>query len=256
MSEAWEDVRVLVTGASQGIGLGIAREFAEVGARVVIAGRNPERLDSARTTLAGEGHSVEVVVGDVATRKGCHALVGSVVVALGGLDVLCANAGIYPEQRIEDFTEESVEEILATNLKGALFTVQAALPELRRSERGRVVMTTSITGPTTGYPGLGVYAASKAAQLGFVRTASVELARDGITVNAVSPGAIRTEGLAGLGADAIAAMTGAIPLGRLGEPGDIGATAVFLASRKAGFVTGQEITVDGGQTLPEFPDLA
>jgi 3-oxoacyl-[acyl-carrier protein] reductase len=255
MSESWSDVRVLVTGGSQGIGVGLARSFAELGARVVIAGRTVERLEAARVRLELEGLTVGTVVADVSRQAGCHAMVAASVEVLGGLDVLCANAGVYPEQRIEDLTEPDVDAVLDTNLKGTLFSVQAALPALTDSGRGRVVVTTSITGPTTGYPGLSVYGASKAAQLGFIRTAALEIAGRGITVNGVSPGAIRTEGLDGLGADAIAAMTKVIPAGRLGDPADIGAAAVFLASRAAGFVTGQELVVDGGQTLPEFPDL-
>ncbi|MDQ6526292.1 3-oxoacyl-ACP reductase FabG [Nocardioides sp. LHD-245] len=254
MVESWQDVRVLVTGGSQGIGMGIARAFAVAGARVVVTGRSADRLAAARERLAGEGVAVDVLVADVASRAGCHRMVAASAELLGGLEVLCANAGVYPEQRIEDLTEESVDEVLGTNLKGTIFAVQAAAPLLARSGRGRVVVTTSITGPTTGYPGLSVYAASKAAQLGFVRTAALELAAHGITVNAVSPGAVRTEGLAGLGPDAIDAMTRVIPTGRLGEPDDIGAAALYLAGRGASFVTGQEIVVDGGQVLPEHPD--
>jgi 3-oxoacyl-[acyl-carrier protein] reductase len=124
---------------------------------------------------------------------------------------------------------------------------------LKKSGRGRVVITSSITGAVTGYPHLSVYAASKAGQLGFMRSAAVELAPFGITVNAICPGSIRTEGLDGLGADAISSMERCIPAGRLGEPADIGALAVFLASESASFVTGQAIVVDGGQTLPELP---
>lgn len=255
MEEQWSDVRVLVTGGSQGIGLGIARAFGEAGARLVIAGRSPSRLEAARQQLGAEGIDVSVLEADVSSRAGCHAMVEAAEGRLGGLDVLCVNAGIYPEQRIEELTEESVDEVLATNLKGTLFAVQAAAPALAASGRGRVVVTTSITGPLTGYPGLGTYAATKSGQLGFIRTAALELATRGITVNGVSPGAVRTEGLEGLGAEAIASMTRAVPLGRLGVPADIAAAALFLASRAAGFVTGQEIVVDGGQTLPEFPDL-
>ncbi|MCR1785554.1 3-oxoacyl-ACP reductase FabG [Nocardioides carbamazepini] len=254
MVESWQDVRVLVTGGSQGIGVGIARAFATAGAQVVVTGRSAERLAAACERLAGEGAAVTGLVADVARRDGCHRMVAEAAELLGGLDVLCANAGVYPEQRIEDLTEEFVDEVLDTNLKGTIFAVQAAVPHLVASGRGRVVVTTSITGPTTGYPGLAVYAASKAAQLGFVRTAALELAPHGITVNAVSPGAIRTEGLAGLGEEAIDAMTRVIPAGRLGEPDDIGAAALYLAGLGASFVTGQELVVDGGQVLPEHPD--
>lgn len=244
--------RVLVTGASQGIGLGIARAFAEAGARVVISGRNEERL---RLAVEVIGPDVGIAVGNVGTRDGCHEIVRSAVALLGGLDVLCANAGVYPEQRIEDIDEDTLAAVMSTNINGSIFSVQAALPVLEESDHGRILLTSSITGPTTGYPGLSVYGASKAAQLGFMRTAAVELASRGITVNAVSPGAIATDGLIGLGEDAISAMAKAIPSGRLGVPADIGAAAVFLASPAASFITGQELIIDGGQTLPELPEL-
>ncbi|WP_377325283.1 SDR family oxidoreductase [Pimelobacter simplex] len=247
--------KVLVTGGSQGIGLGIAATFAAAGAQVAIAGRSEARLAAARRALADRGHDVVVVPGDVATRDGCLSLATAAAEALGGLDVLCANAGVYPEQRIDDIEAAHVDHVLDTNLKSTVYLVQGCVPHLRASSAGRVVVISSITGPATGYPGLGVYAASKAGQLGFVRTAAIELAPDGITVNAICPGSIRTEGLDGLGDAAIAEMKRSIPVGRLGEPEDIGAMAVFLAGAGAGFVTGQAVVVDGGQTLPELPGL-
>lgn len=253
--ESWRDIRVLVTGGSQGIGLGIAETFARAGAQVVIAGREISRLDKARERLAGQGLVISTVVADVSHQHGCQEMASQVTERVGGLDVLCANAGVYPEQSIQDLSAADVDLVLDTNVKGTIYAVQACLPALTESGRGRVVVTSSITGPTTGYPGLGVYGASKAAQLGFIRTAALELAPWGITVNAVCPGSIRTEGLAGLGEDAIAQMRRCIPVGRLGEPEDIGAVALFLASARAGFVTGQAVTVDGGQTLPELPDF-
>ena len=245
---------MLVTGGSQGIGLGIAETFAREGARVVIVGRDPARLKEAQERLAHKGLDSDTLGADVSTRQGCQEMARQVVALLGGLDVLCANAGIYPEQRITDLATADVDDVLNTNLKGTIFAVQSCVPALAESSRGRIVVTSSITGPSTGYPGLSVYGASKAAQLGFVRTAALEIAPLGITINAVCPGSIRTEGLDALGEDAIASMRRCIPVGRLGEPQDIGSAAVFLASAAAGFITGQALTVDGGQTLPEFPD--
>ena len=117
-----------------------------------------------------------------------------------------------------------------------------------------MILTSSITGPITGFPGWSHYGASKAAQLGFMRTAAIELAPHHITVNAVLPGNIYTEGLADMGEDYIAGMTRAIPAGTLGKPEDIGYLAAFLATSEAGYITGQAIAVDGGQVLPESPD--
>jgi 3-oxoacyl-[acyl-carrier protein] reductase len=144
---------------------------------------------------------------------------------------------------------------MATNVGGTIFAVKACRPALRASGSGRVVLTSSITGPVTGYPGLSHYGASKAAQLGFMRSAALELAGDAITINAVLPGSIATEGLDGLGAEAIAKMRACIPAHRLGTPADIAAAVMFFASEQAGFVTGQALVVDGGQTLPELPEM-
>lgn len=253
MTSSWRGVRVLVTGGSQGIGLGIARSFARAGARVLVAGRSASRLEAAQASLAKEGLKADMIVADVSDQRGCHQMAGDVVRLMGGLDVLCVNAGVYPEQRIADLTVDDVDHVLDTNLKGTIFSLQACLPALAESRRGRVVVTSSITGMTTGFPALSVYGASKAGQVGFVRSAALELAPLGITINAICPGSIRTEGLGALGEDAITAMQRCIPMGRLGEPEDIGEAALFLASTTAGFITGQAITVDGGQTLPELP---
>jgi 3-oxoacyl-[acyl-carrier protein] reductase len=138
-----------------------------------------------------------------------------------------------------------------TNLKGTLFSVQTCLPELKKSAAGRVVITSSITGPITGFPGWSHYGASKAGQLGFIRTAAIELAKYGITVNAVMPGNILTEGLEGMGDDYLKQMASSIPLKRLGSVEDIANAMLYFASEEAGYVTGQTIVVDGGQVLPE-----
>jgi 3-oxoacyl-[acyl-carrier protein] reductase len=129
--------------------------------------------------------------------------------------------------------------------------VQACVPHLERSGHGRVILTSSITGPITGFPGWSHYGATKAAQLGFLRTACIELAPKRITVNAVLPGNVVSEGLDELGPEYRASMEASIPLGRLGDVAEIGAVALFLATDEAAYVTGQTIVVDGGQTVPE-----
>ncbi len=173
---------------------------------------------------------------------------------LGGIDVLCANAGIFPGNRLAEMTEDDLDQALATNLKGTIFAVQACLPALTRSGRGRIIVISSITGPVTGFPGSAHYGASKAAQLGFMRTAAIELAPSRITVNALPPGNIITEGLAALGEDHITKMAAPIPLRRLGTVDEIGHAALFLATEEAVYITGQTIVIDGGQVLPESPE--
>lgn len=244
-----EGCSVVVTGASKGIGRGIAAVFAGAGANVLICGRDETSL--ART--AGE-LGVQWVVADVSTGAGCRDLAAAAGERLGGVDVLCANAGIFPERRLAQMTEQDLDEVFGVNVKGTMLATQACLDLLVASGRGRVIVTSSITGPITGFPGWSHYGASKAAQLGFVRSAAIELARQAITVNAVLPGNILTEGLAAMGEEYIAGMTAAIPLGRLGAVEEIGHACLFLASLEAGFITGQTLVVDGGQVLPESPD--
>ena len=242
---------VLVTGASKGIGKGIARAFAAAGANVVITGRSENSLQTAVSDLAGLAGQVSSVVGDVALRSDCDRAVAAVIERHGQLDVLCANAGIFPDAKLDVMTEADIDSVFDTNVKGTLFSVQAALDSLTASGHGRIILTSSITGPITGFPGWAHYGASKAAQLGFMRTAAVELAGRGITVNAILPGNIATEGLDEMGADYIASMEASIPLRRLGTVADIGNLAVFLAADEAAYITGQAIAVDGGQVLPE-----
>jgi 3-oxoacyl-[acyl-carrier protein] reductase len=243
---------VLVTGGTKGIGKGIARVFARAGANVTVVGRDAATGQACAAELSALGGGTVVFVAqDVSTRAGCDAAVAAAVQRFGGLDVLCANAGIFPDARLETMTEADLDTVLATNVKGTFFAVQAALEPLTVSGHGRVILTSSITGPVTGFPGWSHYGASKAAQLGFMRTAAIELAGRGITVNAVLPGNIATEGLADLGPDYRATMEASIPMKRLGEVDDIGNAALFFATDEAGYVTGQALVVDGGQILPE-----
>ena len=245
---------VVVTGGSKGIGRGIAEVFAGAGARVLIAARDETALTRTAAELRAAGGTVEHVAVDVSRPEGCARMAEVAVERFGGIDVLCANAGIFPEKPLAELTEADLDLVLGVNVKGTVFAVTACLEALAASGSGRVVVTSSITGPLTGFPGWAHYGASKAAQLGFVRTAAIELAPRRITVNAVLPGNVLTEGLADMGEEYLAGMTAAIPLGRLGSVADIGHAALFLASDEAGFITGQTLVVDGGQVLPESPD--
>ena len=180
------------------------------------------------------------------------AMIETAVTRYGGVDVVCANAGVIPDTTIGDMDTSAWDQTMAINVKGTFLTVKYALPYLKLSSFGRVVLTSSITGPITGFPGWSHYGASKAAQLGFMRSAAMEMAAYGtVTVNAVMPGNIMTEGLAELGETYLAGVREVIPLGYIGAVRDIGYACLYLASKEAAFVTGTTLVVDGGQTVPE-----
>lgn len=248
MTSSLKGRSVVVTGGSKGIGKGIARVFANAGAKVVIVARN---LDEAAATAKEIGHGTHGIAGDVTRLSDMEAVAKAAADRNGGIDVLCANAGIFPQAKLEEMTSDQWDEVINTNLNGCFHSVKACVPHLKKSDQGRVVLTSSITGPVTGFPGWSHYGASKSGQLGFMHTACIELAKYGITVNAVMPGNIVTEGLAGLGEDYLKTMAASIPLKRLGSVDDIGHAALYFASKEAGYVTGQTIIVDGGQILPE-----
>lgn len=248
MTQSLKGKSVIVTGGSKGIGKGIARVFAQAGAKVAIVSRNAGQAEEAAREI---GHGAFGLASDVTSLASMDSVMKAVAAKSGGIDVLCANAGIFPPAKLEEMTSEQWDEVVDTNLKGTFHSVKAAVPYLKHSSQGRIVLTSSITGPVTGYPGWTHYGATKAGQLGFMRTACIELAKYGITVNAVMPGNIVTEGLAGMGEEYQKSMAASIPLKKLGTVEDIGYAALYFASKEAGYVTGQTIIVDGGQILPE-----
>ncbi len=254
MGNRAQDRSVIVTGGSKGIGLGVAKVFASEGARVLLVGRSPDTGEPAARAIAEAGGVASFFRGDVSVPGDVEAMAAAAADRHGGIDVLCSNAGIFPSARLDEMSEAEWDEVNSVNLKGTFLTVKTCLPELRKSDAGRVLLTSSITGPTTGYPGWAHYGATKAGMLGFMRTAAIELARDDITVNAVLPGNIITEGLDDIGEEYLDTMTRSIPMGRLGDVEDIGYAMLFLASDEAKYITGQTLVVDGGQTLPESID--
>jgi 3-oxoacyl-[acyl-carrier protein] reductase len=251
MSASLRGKSVIVTGGSKGIGKGIATVFATHGAKVLIVARTLKDAEATAHELTKAGGTASACAGDVTKLADMQAAAKTAVDRHGGLDVLCANAGIFPQAKIEDLSPETWDEVVDTNLKGTFISVKACLPYLKNSKQGRVVITSSITGPVTGYPGWTHYGATKAGQLGFMRTACIELAKYGITVNAVLPGNVITEGLAGLGEEYQRTMAASVPLKRLGTVEEIGNAAAFFASQEAAYITGQTLIVDGGQIVPE-----
>jgi 3-oxoacyl-[acyl-carrier protein] reductase len=248
MTQSLKGRSAVVTGGSKGIGKGIARVLANAGARVAIVARHADQAEAAAKEI---GHGAFGIAGDVTSMASMEKVMKTVADKNGGVDVLCANAGVFPPNKLEEMTSEQWDMVVDTNLKGTFHSVKAAIPYLKKSPQGRIILTSSITGPVTGFPGWTHYGATKAGQLGFMRTACLELAKYGITVNAVLPGNIMTEGLQGMGEDYIKTMSASVPLKRLGSLEDIGNTALFLATKEAGYITGQTIVVDGGQIIPE-----
>jgi 3-oxoacyl-[acyl-carrier protein] reductase len=245
---------VIVTGGSKGIGKGIARVFAKNGGKVVVVSRHLNEAEATAEEFRKAGGTAMGLAADITSMGDMQVLAEAAANAYGGIDILCANAGIFPQTKIEELSPEDWDFVSATNLKGTFLAIKACLPYLKKSDQGRIVITSSITGPVTGFPGWAHYGATKAGQLGFMRTACLEFAKYGITVNAVLPGNIKTEGLAALGPDYEKSMAASIPLNKLGTVEDIGYAALFLASKEAAYITGQTIIVDGGQILPESMD--
>ncbi len=245
---------VIVTGASKGIGKGIARVFARNGAKVLVVSRHLAEAEACAEELRRAGGQAKGHAADVTSMSDMEKMAEAAASAHGGIDVLCANAGIFPQAKIEELSAEDWDHVMATNLKGTFLSIKASLPHIKKSDQGRIVITSSITGPVTGFPGWTHYGATKAGQLGFMRTACIEVAKYGITVNAVLPGNVLTEGLIDLGEDYQKSMAASVPLKKLGTVEDIGYAALFLASKEASYITGQTIIVDGGQILPESLD--
>ena len=241
----------IVTGAARGIGAGIAGVLRAEGADVVLADIDGDAAAARAAELDPDGGHSLAFATDVTVRTDLDALAQATVDRWGRIDILAANAGIYPHIPFTALDPDQWDRLMAINVRGAVFAAQACLEPMQRRGYGRVVLTSSITGSVVGQPGYTAYGASKAAMLGFMRSAALEVADAGITVNAVLPGNIRTPGFGDLGPEHERAMLAAIPVGVLGEPEDVGWAVRFLASPEARYITGQTLVIDGGQVLPE-----
>lgn len=245
-----KDKIALVTGGANGIGQGIVKSLAKAGAKVMICDIDEEGGKKTAQETGGEFHKL-----DVTDQDNINQTVQKILDQHGRIDILAANTGIYPEVTIEDMTVDDWEKIQNINLKGLFFVAKPVLKVMKEQNYGRVILISSITGDITGYPGGSIYGATKAAILGFMRSAALEYAKYGVTVNSIQPGMIATEGLKkqlGVLSDKGAAV---VPMKKLGDPEDIGVTACFFASEEAKYITGQSLVVDGGQILPETPDV-
>ncbi len=248
------DKIVFITGAGQGIGEGIAKVFAQAGAKVVVATRTRENGQQVVDDIISGGGDAILIQTDVGKKQELFNMVEQTVQHYGGLDIAIHNAAVFPMYTVEDLPEEKFAQALAVNLKASFWTVQAALPHIRKRGGGRFIFTSSVTGPTVAMPQTSAYAASKGGMNGFIRTAAIELARENITVNGIEPGYILTQAMSILaGEEGLREMAADIPKGAIGKPEDIANTMLFLASDEASYITGQTIVVDGGSTLPESP---
>ena len=243
----------IVTGAGRGIGKGIAGVFAREGARVLVVNRSAESGQATAAEIVAAGGEASFLQADVKSRADMERMAATCIERYGAIDILCANAGVFPTSHIADMSDEIWDDVLDTNLKGVFYGVRACIPQMKTQAQGRIVVISSITGPNVGWPGLSHYMASKGGVNAFVMGAALELARHNVTVNAISPGSIMSQGLIELGGEQIDAIRAVIPAGYIGESEDIGYAAVYLASDQARYITGQALVLDGGQILPESP---
>lgn len=236
----------LVTGASGGIGSEIAKALAAQGARLAVSGSNADKLEAFRASLGGDHVALPCNLSDAAA---VDALVPQAVEALGGkLDILVNNAGVTRDNLAMRMKDDEWDSVIRVNLEAAFRLMRAAARPMMKARFGRMISVTSIVG-VTGNPGQANYAASKAGLIGMSKSMAQELASRGITVNCVAPGFITSPMTDALPEAQKTALTTKIPAGRLGDGADIGAAIVYLASREAGYVTGQTVHVNGGMAM-------
>ncbi|GLR57364.1 SDR family NAD(P)-dependent oxidoreductase [Rhizobium indigoferae] len=231
----------VVTGGSAGIGLGIAKQFAEEGALVYITGRRQNELDKAAAEI---GHGAIAVQADASKLADLDKLYEIVKKNSGHIDVLVLNAGFYEFMKLGEITEEHFDKTYNTNVRGLLFAFQKALPVLQ--DGASIILTGSIAA-SKGIPSMSVYSSTKAAVRSLVRGWIIDTKERRFRINVLSPGHTLTPGLSGLiPAEAYEGIAGTIPLGRMGTPDDMGKTALFLATDDSGYISGVELAVDGG----------
>jgi 3-oxoacyl-[acyl-carrier protein] reductase len=237
-----------VTGGATGIGLATARALAARGATVAIFNRNQDRARDAVETLRAAGGAAHAFAADIADPASVKAAFAAALAQLARVDILVNNSGITRDGLFLRMNDEQWAQVIDTNLGGAFRCCRAVAHSMMKARYGRIVNVSSVVG-LMGNAGQANYAASKAGLLGLTKALARELASRGITVNAVAPGYIATEMTADLPETVKTDLTARIPLGRLGEPAEVGEVIAFLASPRAGYVTGQVWTVDGGMVM-------
>ena len=235
----------LVTGATGGLGGAIARALHAQGATVALSGTRREALEALAGELGGRTHVLPCNLSD---KEAVEALVPAAESAMGQLDILVNNAGVTRDNLFMRMKDEEWEAVLAVNLSAAFRLARASLKGMMKRRYGRIISVTSVVG-VTGNPGQGNYAASKAGLIGMSKSLAQEVASRNITVNCVAPGFIKSPMTDVLNDKQKEAILGSVPMGRLGEGGDIGAAVAYLASAEAGYVTGQTLHVNGGMAM-------
>ncbi len=243
-----DDQVALVTGASRGIGRAISLALAQAGAHVALLSRSAADLERVAEEISAGGGQAEVHVCDVTDADGVAAVVKEIIERHGALHILVNNAGTTRDNLVLRMSDEEWRVPLEINLKGAFNTIRASSRPMLKQRYGRIINITSVVG-VTGNAGQANYAASKAGLIGLTKSIAKELASRNITVNAVGPGYIHTDMTAGITEQVKNKLLEAIPLGRLGEPDDVAPAVVFLASKAAGYITGQTLLVDGGMVM-------
>jgi len=254
-----KDRVAIVTGASQGLGEGIARAFAREGATVALFSRNIERLRQQEKAIRDLGQKAAVFQVDVSDAAQVNQAVREVLERFGRVDILVNNAAIAPSMPFVEMPDEVRDSVIDVNIKGVWNCTKAVLPGMIAQKYGKIINISSVTGPIVSGKGVTAYSASKGAVSGFTRALALEVAEHGINVNAICPGSFDTPMMRSLAKprgwasedDYIKELGKEIPLGRLGTIDEMGDLAVFLASDKSKYITGAEIVIDGGNTIQE-----
>ena len=237
----------IVTGASQGLGKSVAIALGQNGAHVLCIARNAEKLSSTVGEIEAVGGKAEAVACDVTDRQAAKGAIEGAKENHGRLDILINNAGITRDKLMRGMSDEEWDDVIATNLTSCFVCSRAAAGIMRRAKYGRIINMSSISG-LIGNPGQANYSASKAGMIGLTRTLSKELISRGVTVNAVAPGFISSDMTAEMGEVVLQEAKNRIPAKRLGEPEEVAAAVLFLASKDAGYISGQTLVIDGGIT--------
>jgi 3-oxoacyl-[acyl-carrier protein] reductase len=243
-----ENLTAVVTGAGRGIGRAIALRLAQAGANIVCVSRTEANSQKVADEVAALGRKSWAVAVDVGDTEAVEAAVAKILEDTGGINILINNAGVTRDGLLMRMSEEDWDTVLDTNLKGAFTLTKALSRSMRKAENARIINISSVVG-LMGNAGQANYAASKAGLIGFTKSCAKEFAKSGITVNAIAPGFIATDMTDELSDKVKEAIKANIPMGELGEVGDIAEAAVYLAGPGARYVTGQVLTVDGGMVM-------